>query len=100
MSTGGLNRSKRNSTSSGPSNVARLTSLAVHEASALLAEQIGKFTLVQVAEDGKTSFRANGQIDFFEEEALMRVGGAGGGPAWNRTSTGSIRVAGGLASNF
>jgi hypothetical protein len=69
--------------------VARLTSLrellanpaTVHEARALLAEQIGKFTLEQVSEGGKFSFRANGQIDFFGEEALTRVGGAGG-PAW------------------
>jgi hypothetical protein len=53
-------------------------SAAVHEARALLAEQIGKFTLEQVSEAGKISFRANGQIDFFGEEALTRVGGAGG----------------------
>jgi hypothetical protein len=66
--------------------VARLTSLrellanpaAVHEARALLAEQIGKFTLEQVAEGGKIRFKASGQIDFFGEEALTRVGGAGG----------------------
>ena len=66
--------------------VARLTSrrellvnpAAVYEARALLAEQIGKFTLEQVSEAGKLSFRANGQIDFFGEEALTRVGGAGG----------------------
>jgi site-specific DNA recombinase len=66
--------------------VARLTSLrellanpaAVHEARALLAEQIGKFTLEQVGEGGKISFNASGQIDFFGEEALTRVGGAGG----------------------
>ncbi len=66
--------------------VARLTSLrellvnpaSVYEARALLAEQIGKFTLEQVSEAGKLSFRANGQIDFFGEEALTRVGGAGG----------------------
>jgi len=48
------------------------------EARALLAEQIGKSTLEQVVEGGKFSFRANGQIDFFGEEALTRVGGAGG----------------------
>jgi len=66
--------------------LARLTNLrkllvnpaAVHEARALLAEQIGKFTLEQVEECGKISFRANGQIDFFGEEALTSVGGAGG----------------------
>jgi hypothetical protein len=65
--------------------VARLTSLrkllanpaAVHEARALLAEQIGKFTLEQASEGGKISFKASGQIDFFGDEALTRVGGAG-----------------------
>ena len=53
---------------------------AVHEARALLAEQIGKFTLERVsdAEGGKIAFKANGQIDFFGEEALTRVGGSGG----------------------
>jgi hypothetical protein len=42
-----------------------------------IAEQIEKFTLEQVSEGGKFSFRANGQIDFFGEETLTRVGGAG-----------------------
>jgi len=46
----------------------------VHEARALLAEQFGKLTLERAA-DG---FRANGEIDFFGDEALTRVGGAGG----------------------
>jgi len=54
---------------------------AIHEASSLLAEQTGKFTLERVSENGEISFKANGQIDFFGEEALTRVGGAGG-PAW------------------
>ena len=66
--------------------VSRLTRLrellanpaAIHEARALLAEQIGKFTLERISEGGKISFKANGQIDFFAEEALTRVGGAGG----------------------
>jgi hypothetical protein len=44
----------------------------------VLAEQIGRFTLEQVAEGGKISFKTSGQIDFFGEEALTRVGGAGG----------------------
>ena len=69
--------------------VSRLTRLrelltnpgAIHEARALLAEQIGKFTLERVEENGKVSFKANGNIDFFGEEAFTRVGGAGG-PAW------------------
>ena len=51
---------------------------AIHEARALLAEQIGKFTMERVAEDGKVSFKANGQIDFFGEEPFTRVDGAGG----------------------
>ena len=51
---------------------------AIHEARALLAEQIGKFTLERVEKNGKVSFKANGNIDFFGEEALTRVGGAGG----------------------
>lgn len=66
--------------------VSRLTRLrellanptAVHEARALLAEQIGKFILERVSDDGKVSFTANAGIDFFGEEALTRVGGAGG----------------------
>ena len=60
--------------------VAHLTSLAVHEARALLAEQIRKFTL-EPKSPGKITLKANGQIDFFGEEALTRVGGAEG-PAW------------------
>ncbi len=58
--------------------VSRLTHLrevlanpkAVYQARALLAEQIGRFTLEQVWENGVVSFKANGQIDFFGEEAL------------------------------
>ena len=66
--------------------VSRLTRLrelltnpgAIHEARALLAEQIGKFTLERVEENGKVSFKANGNIDFFGEEALTQLSGAGG----------------------
>jgi hypothetical protein len=43
---------------------------AIHKARALLAEQIGKFTLERVSENGEVSFKANGQIDFFGEENL------------------------------
>jgi hypothetical protein len=58
--------------------VSRLTRLrqmlanpaAIHEARALLAEQVGKFTLERVSEGGKISFKANGQIDFLGEQAL------------------------------
>jgi len=45
---------------------------AVHEARALLAE-------LRLADlDGKTSFKATGNVAFFGDEALTRVGGAGG----------------------
>jgi hypothetical protein len=37
-----------------------------------------KFILEQIAERGKISFRANGQIDFFREEPLLIGRGAGG----------------------
>ena len=65
------------------SRLARLRELltnpkVIHEARALLAEQIGKFTLERVEENCKVSFKANGNIDFFGEEALTRMGGAGG----------------------
>ena len=57
------------------SRLARLRRLlanpaAIHEARALLAEQIGKFTLERVSGDGKISFKADAAIDFFGEEAL------------------------------
>jgi hypothetical protein len=66
--------------------LARLTKLrsllvapaAIHEARALLAEQVGKLTLERVTEGGNCTYRANGKIDFFGEEAFTRVGGAGG----------------------
>ena len=66
--------------------VSRLTQLselladpaAIHEARALLAEQVGKFTLRRVQEAGKTTFKASGKIDFFGEDALTQLSGAGG----------------------
>jgi hypothetical protein len=66
--------------------VSRLTRLrgllanpgAIHEARALLAEQVGKFALDRVPENGEISFKASGQIYFFGDEAFTRVGGAGG----------------------
>jgi hypothetical protein len=51
---------------------------AIHEARALLADQIGKFKLERVNENGRISFKANGNIDFFWEEVLARGDGAGG----------------------
>jgi site-specific DNA recombinase len=46
----------------------------IHEARALLAEQFGKLTLERTI-DG---FMAVGEIDFFGDDGLTRVGGAGG----------------------
>jgi site-specific DNA recombinase len=51
---------------------------AIHEARAMLAEQVGKFTIERTEENGSATLKANGSIDFFGEEALTRVGGAGG----------------------
>ncbi len=51
---------------------------AIHEARALLAERVGKFTLERVFENGEVSFKANGEMDFFGEEAFTRLSGAGG----------------------
>jgi site-specific DNA recombinase len=51
---------------------------AIHEARAVLADQVGKFTLERVQESGKITFKANGKIDFFGEEAFTRLSGAGG----------------------
>jgi hypothetical protein len=50
---------------------------SIHEARALLADQIGKFKLERVDENGRIRFKANGNIDFFGEKVLTRVGGAG-----------------------
>jgi len=43
----------------------------------LLTEQIGKFTLERVQIDGKIAFKADGEIDFFRDESLTRVGAGG-----------------------
>jgi site-specific DNA recombinase len=51
---------------------------AIHEARALLAERVGKFTLERISENGEVSFKANGEIDFFGEEAFAQLSGAGG----------------------
>jgi hypothetical protein len=66
---------------------------AIHEARALLAEQIGKFTLERVEENGKVSFKAEGNIDFFGEEALTQLRGAGGPVRIVRATEFSLPVA-------
>ena len=53
-------------------------SQAIHQARTLLAEQVGKFTLERVSEDGRISYKANGEIDFFGEAPFPRADGAGG----------------------
>jgi hypothetical protein len=53
---------------------------AIHAARALLADQIGKLKLVRVEENGRMSFKAYGNLDFFGEEALTR--GLCGGGKW------------------
>ena len=66
--------------------VSRLTNLrallahpgSVNEARALLSEQVGKITLWPVSDNGKEHYEAKGEVDFFGEERLVRVGGAGG----------------------
>jgi hypothetical protein len=39
---------------------------------------VGKFTLERISENGEVSFKANGEIDFFGEEAFTQLSGAGG----------------------
>src|SRR3989441_4074437 len=65
---------------------------AIHEARALLADQIGKFKLERVNENGRINFKANGNIDFFGEEVLTRVGGAGGPARTDRDIRFTIQV--------
>ena len=61
------------------SNLRKLlsTPASVHEARALLAEQVGKFTLSRDATTEKASYKATGSVDLFGEK-LVRVDGAGG----------------------
>ena len=49
----------------------------VHEARALLAERVGKFTLLPVFDSAEWSYTAKGSVDFLSETTL-RVDGAGG----------------------
>lgn len=61
--------------------VSRLTSIreliahpnSVDQARAALAKHFGKFTLEPVTRDGKTSYLAHGEVDFFGDEARERV---------------------------
>ena len=51
---------------------------SVHQARAVMAEQFGKLTLRPVRENGTLSYAARGKVDFFGEQAMIRVDGAGG----------------------
>jgi hypothetical protein len=50
---------------------------AIHEARALAAEQVGRFTLSRVEQDGKVSAKAERNMDFFGDETFTQPGGAG-----------------------
>jgi hypothetical protein len=54
---------------------------SVHQARAVMAEQFGKLTLTPIRENEALSYAERGKVDFFGEQAMIRVGGAGG-PAW------------------
>src|SRR5579863_5799943 len=51
---------------------------SVDQARAALAKHFGAFTLEPVAQAGKTTYLAHGNVDFFGDEAMARTGGAGG----------------------
>jgi hypothetical protein len=51
---------------------------SVHQARAVMAEQFGKLTLTPVRVNGILSYAARGKVDFFGEQAMIRVCGAGG----------------------
>jgi hypothetical protein len=51
---------------------------SVDQARAALADHFGRFTLQPVANADGNSYAAQGEIDFFGEEAMARTGGAGG----------------------
>jgi hypothetical protein len=43
-----------------------------------MAEQFGKLTLTPMRENGTLGYTARGKVDFFGEQTMIRVGGAGG----------------------
>jgi hypothetical protein len=50
----------------------------VDQTRAVLAEHFGTFKLEPVNENGKLTYRAHGNVDFFGDRAMARPGGAGG----------------------
>ena len=71
----------------------------MHEARALLAEQVGKMTLERVADGDCGTYRAKGQIDFFGDELFAHVGGAGG-PVWTVRAVQGLYVGSNLAARL
>jgi hypothetical protein len=51
---------------------------SVDQARAALAEHFGTFELEPITQDGKPTYLAHGNVDFFGDEAMSRTGGAGG----------------------
>ena len=50
---------------------------SIHEARALPAERMSKFSLARISKNGEASFKHNGEIDFFGDEAFTQLTGAG-----------------------
>ncbi len=51
---------------------------SIHEARALPAERMSKFSLARISKNGEVSFEHNGEIDFFGDDAFTQLSGAGG----------------------
>jgi hypothetical protein len=59
-----------------------------------MAEQFGKLTLTPVREKGTVNYAARGEVDFLGEQAMIRVGGAGGPDRTVRSFEFSLPIAG------
>jgi hypothetical protein len=66
---------------------------SVHQARAVMAEQFGKLTLTPVRENGTLSYAARCKVDFLGEQAMIRVGGAGGPVCTTRTTEFGLSLA-------
>ena len=66
---------------------------SVHEARAVMAAQFGKLTLTPIRKNGTLSYAVRGKVDFFEEQAMIRVGGAGGPVCTVRATKFSLPIA-------
>jgi hypothetical protein len=66
---------------------------SVDFARAVLAERFGTFTLEPTIQDGEPVYLADGKVDFFGEEAMVRTGGAGGPDSTTRAYRFSLPLA-------